>query len=84
MASEKSIRMQQANALAEVLASLERIEIALGIKPPKREEPKAEAQKAETVKPAPQGQAPAPPLKPGEAATPPRSGVASRQNPARR
>lgn len=66
MASERAKQMQQANTLAEVLASLERIEIALGIKP-KPEEVKAPEKAAQT------GQ--------GSAAVQPRPGMASRQNP---
>jgi hypothetical protein len=58
MASERAKQMQQANTLAEVLASLERIEIALGIKPkpeevkePVEEKP-AEPTPVETTPPA--------------------------------
>lgn len=67
MASERAKQMQQANTLAEVLASLERIEIALGIKPKPEEEVEQEAEKPAGDKPTEQ--------------VPPRQGMVSRQNP---
>lgn len=77
MASERAKQMQTANTLAEVLASLERIEIALGIKP-KPEEVKVQA----TPKPAETGEKAAQPGQ-GSAAVQPRQGMVSRQNPTR-
>lgn len=75
MASERAKQMQQANMLSEVLASLERIEIALGLKPKPAEvkEPLPdEVKEPVEVTPEPQAQMQ------GQ-----RSGVTSRQNPAR-